>query len=566
MTCVAGDHKFHPDCFICVKCRCYIGDGESYALVERSKLYCGKCYQDIVINRPRKPGKKRKKKHTVQLLRIPSTPEGQKSILVEIAKYTAFPTSPVKQCDAVVDTRSLCVVGVEEASDALDIAIGSRVLEVNGMPVESSNLTELAAILRTTKDDLSITLEHDPEVSPELGKENSTLSLTAAQNNNKSGFQLKSPLRKKRDGMFISPSNPDLTSFLGNELRIDRVGTLPNKKKPSTDEDIGTSVFNRTMSLKSQRNQQIFRSSDLVRGETLGKGFFGQAVKVTHRKTGEVMVLKELVRCNDDAQRTFLQEAKVLRSLHHKNVLKFIGVVYKDKKLSIITEYLSGGALGRIIVDHSVPLSWCKRVLIAKDISSGLEYLHSMKIIHRDLNSQNCLLKEDGTVVVADFGLARITVEDKSNPRLPVIQDLKKPGHRKKRYTVVGNPFWMAPEMMKGYIYDEKVDIFSFSLIICELIGRIDADPDLMPRLSNFGLNVNLFRKLYCSDCPEVFFQIAVKGSNLDSDSRPSSYTICKWLTSLSLYFEHGAPLLDELKPMNVSPTIDASPETEAPA
>lgn len=401
-------------------------------------------------------------------------------------------------------------------------------------------------------------------MSPELGKENSK-SLSAAQNNNKSGFRLKSPLKKKREGMFISPSDPDLSKFLGQELRIDRVGTLPAKKKSSTDEDIESSVFNRTMSLKSHKNQIIFRSSDLVRGETLGKGFFGRVVKVTHKETGDVMVLKELVRCNDDAQRTFLQEAKVLRSLHHKNVLKFIGVVYKDKKLSIITEYLSGGTLGKIIVDHSVPLSWCKRVLIAKDISCGLEYLHSMKIIHRDLNSQNCLMKQDGTVVVADFGLARITVEDKSNPRLPVLQDLRKPGQRKKRYTVVGNPFWMAPEMMKGYVYDEKVDIFSFSLIICELIGRIDADPDLMPRLSNFGLNVNLFRKLYCKDCPEVFFQIAVKGSNLDSDARPSSYTICKWLTSLALYFEHGAPLSDELKAMNVSPTIEASPETEGP-
>lgn len=89
----------------------------NYTTFFLSFIYCssffssGKCYQDIVINRPRKPGKKRKKKHTVQLLRIPSTPEGQKSILVEIAKYTAFPTSPVKQCDAVVDTRSLCVVG-----------------------------------------------------------------------------------------------------------------------------------------------------------------------------------------------------------------------------------------------------------------------------------------------------------------------------------------------------------------------------------------------------------------------------------------------------------------------
>lgn len=72
-------------------------------------------------------------------------------------------------------------------------------------------------------------------------------------------------------------------------------------------------------------------------GELLGKGFFGQVFKVTHKITKEVMVLKELYRVDEEAQRNFLKEVAVLRSLSHGNVLRFIGVLYRDKKLHLVT-------------------------------------------------------------------------------------------------------------------------------------------------------------------------------------------------------------------------------------
>lgn len=72
-------------------------------------------------------------------------------------------------------------------------------------------------------------------------------------------------------------------------------------------------------------------------GELLGKGFFGQVFKVTHKITKEIMVLKELYRVDEEAQRNFLKEVAVLRSLSHSNVLRFIGVLYRDKKLHLVT-------------------------------------------------------------------------------------------------------------------------------------------------------------------------------------------------------------------------------------
>ena len=221
--------------------------------------------------------------------------------------------------------------------------------------------------------------------------------------------------------------------------------------------------LSRTKSFRVEtKNYRIFRASDLVKGTLLGRGFFGEVYLVTHKDTGEKMVLKELYRVEEDAQMNFLKEVAVLRSLNHDNVLHFIGVLYKDKKLHLLTEFISGGNLKELIQDMNKPLTWEQRINIAKDIASGMAYLHSMNIIHRDLNSQNCLVRENGTVVVADFGLARII---SSNRRY----SNGKRRDRRKRYTVVGNPYWMAPEMMKGKKYDEKVDVFSFGIILCEV-------------------------------------------------------------------------------------------------
>lgn len=87
---------------------------------------------------------------------------------------------------------------------------------------------------------------------------------------------------------------------------------------------------------------------------------------------------------------------------------------------------------------------------------------------------------KDKTVIVADFGLARIISQSptKTSPRRlssprgtgsPLNSSGRTRQERKKRYTVVGNPYWMAPEMMKGNKYDEKVDIFSFGIVLCEV-------------------------------------------------------------------------------------------------
>lgn len=305
-----------------------------------------------------------------------------------------------------------------------------------------------------------------------------------------------------------------------------------------------------------QHNQRIFRASDLVIGEMLGHGFFGQVFRVTHKETKEVMVLKELYRwVDDDAQRNFLKEVAVLRSLSHRNVLRFIGVLYKEKKLHLITEFISGGTLASLLhgspTNPQVPISWTDRIHFARDISMGMSYLHTMSIIHRDLNSHNCLVRDgkDKTVIVADFGLARLCRHNPSDGTGTVI-NRKSQKERRKRYTVVGSPWWMAPEMLRGNKYDEKVDVFSFGIMICEIIGRVQADPDFMPRTDDFGLNQQQFIDTFCiqdgDPCPELFYKIAFLCCQLNPDRRPSFKALAEWFDRLAI---HGAILGNHHQP-----------------
>lgn len=522
---VAGDHKYHPECFKCSNCDSFIGDGETYALLERSKLYCGVCYSEVM--RPlyiETPG--RRKPHSIQLVEIPPTPDGKRSFEVSVEK----PSDGVRRRRAQRTQIRIRQIDKNISPDLLNV--GDKILEVNGTPVSDETASNINDILADTSS-LRLTLERDPSPLPHRDSRESRSRTTTPPK-----YLDVDTLKKKHRRSSSLPREQDASP--------NRSPTLTKNK--SID-------LSRAQSFKTQsKNHRVFRASDLIAGEVLGKGFFGQAIKVTHKRTNEVMVLKELFKFDEEAHKSFLKEVSVLRNLDHPHVLKFLGVLYKDKKLNLITEYISGGTLKTILHDMSDPLEWTKRVRFAKDIASGMSYLHSMDIIHRDLTSSNCLVKENGSVVVADFGLARVIIEKQNclsrcgSPQSPTSPETTNRGGihrrpRKKRYTVVGNPYWMAPEMMNGKKYDEKVDCFSFGIVSCEIIGRVQADPDFLPRSIDFGLNVEVFKRKFCKDCPPAFLRIALMCARVIPEIRPGFHDIYRWLEALLMHLEAGAPL-----------------------
>ncbi|XP_064893306.1 LIM domain kinase 1 isoform X2 [Columba livia] len=498
---VAGEQKYHPECFSCLNCHTFIGDGDTYALVERSKLYCGHCYYQMVVTPvieqilPESPASRIP--HTVTLVSIPACSDGKRGFSVSIDQGCG---SEHPRTVRVREVDPNCISPDMKNS----IHVGDRILEINGTPIGHVPLDEIDLLIQETSRLLQLTIEHDPHEP--LARE--------------SGFACSplpapyTPLRSPAPLPCGEPS-PTRQRAVTRSCSTDKSPGSGSLGSPASQrKDIGRSESLRVVS----RAHRIFRPSDLIHGEVLGKGCFGQAIKVTHRETGEVMVMKELIRFDEETQRTFLKEVKVMRCLEHPNVLKFIGVLYKEKRLNFITEYIKGGTLRGLIKTMDSHYPWSQRVSFAKDIAAGMAYLHSMNIIHRDLNSHNCLVRENKSVVVADFGLARLMVDEKNQPEH--LKNLKKPD-RKKRYTVVGNPYWMAPEMINGRSYDEKVDIFSFGIVLCEIIGRVSADPDYLPRTTDFGLNVRGFLdRYYPPACPPSFFPIAVCCCDLDPEKR----------------------------------------------
>ncbi|XP_066552130.1 LIM domain kinase 1 isoform X1 [Amia ocellicauda] len=533
---VAGEQKYHPECFTCLSCRAFIGDGDTYALVERSKLYCGHCYYQTIVTPVTLPDSPCSRiPHTVTLVSIPASTDGKRGISVSIDQTCSpngFGSEPGHTV-RVSEVDKECISPDVKNS----IHVGDRILEINGTPIRNVPLDEIDLLIQETSRLLQLTIEHDPHDLGGSGEELGSASPLS---------DVVSPIRP-----VTHAPNADVAGIrsrvITRSCSIDKSPCSSNTASPlSHRKDIGRSE---SLRIVTNRTHRIFRPSDLIHGEVLGKGCFGQAIKVTHRETGEVMVMKELIRFDDETQRTFLKEVKVMRCLEHPNVLKFIGVLYKDKRLNFIAEYIKGGTLREIIKKMDSKYPWNQRVSFAKDIAAGMTYLHSMNIIHRDLNSYNCLVRENKSVVVADFGLARLMVEDKNQDRLSSgrLPGLKKPD-RRKRYTVVGNPYWMAPEMIHGRSYDEKVDVFSFGIVLCEIIGRVNADPDYLPRTMDFGLNVRGFLDRYCpADCPASFFPIAALCCDLDPEKRPSFAKLEEWLENLKMHLDIRLPLTSEL-------------------
>ncbi|XP_037943691.1 GATA zinc finger domain-containing protein 11-like, partial [Teleopsis dalmanni] len=207
----------------------------------------------------------------------------------------------------------------------------------------------------------------------------------------------------------------------------------------------------------------------------------------------------------------------------------FLGVCVHEGQLHALTEYINGGSLEQLLANKDITLTPVMKLRLALGIARGMSYVHDAGIFHRDLTSKNVLIRNlpEGQfeAVVGDFGLAA-KIPDK---------------HGKTRIDTVGSPYWVSPECLKGQYYDQTSDVFSFGIIQCEIIARIEADPDIMPRTDSFGLDYLAFVELCPMDTPPVLLRLAFYCCIYDPKNRPTFHDATKKLILLIEKIEHDA-------------------------
>ncbi|XP_023235832.1 serine/threonine-protein kinase Tao isoform X1 [Centruroides vittatus] len=213
-------------------------------------------------------------------------------------------------------------------------------------------------------------------------------------------------------------------------------------------------------SLKDPEIAELFDKEDpekiFVDLREIGHGSFGAVYYARNAVSKEVVAIKKMSftgKQSAEKWQDIIKEVKFLRQLKHRNTIDYKGCYLKEHTAWLIMEYCLGSA-SDIIEVHKKPLKEDEIAAICQDALQGLEYLHSLGRIHRDVKAGNILLTENGTVKLADFGSASMICPANS---------------------FVGTPYWMAPEVilaMDEGQYDGKVDIWSLGITCIELAER----------------------------------------------------------------------------------------------
>jgi len=239
-------------------------------------------------------------------------------------------------------------------------------------------------------------------------------------------------------------------------------------------------------------------------GDVIGKGAFGEVYKGDY--FGTEVAVKKLSYMEEDDELYFQREVSALKSIRHPNIVTFMGAAYQGTDLFIVTEYVSRGALRGVLKNPEVPLSWQVRGRIALDIACAMAYLHKKNIIFRDLKSKNVLIDQNYRAKMCDFGFARLN--DKREARA---------------MTLCGTDDWMAPEVIMGMEYNDKADVFSYGIVLLEIITRKKVSSSLQrSAMDGFELDVAKTRALLPEDCPTVFSDLAFDTCSYEPSKRPS--------------------------------------------
>ena len=178
-----------------------------------------------------------------------------------------------------------------------------------------------------------------------------------------------------------------------------------------------------------------------------------RAVDTVIGRTVAVKILTEAATEDEEAKARFLAEARTAGNLHHENVIRIYDFGWDERRLFMVMEFVQGEDLRAAIRNgHTGDLK--QKLKIALQIARALEFVHAARIIHRDIKPENVHINTSGVVKLMDFGISK--TEDLS---------VTQPGF------ILGTPYYMAPEQVKGEKLTDRVDIYAFGILLFELLA-----------------------------------------------------------------------------------------------
>ncbi|XP_057709868.1 mitogen-activated protein kinase kinase kinase 11 [Corythoichthys intestinalis] len=268
--------------------------------------------------------------------------------------------------------------------------------------------------------------------------------------------------------------------------------------------------------------------------EVIGVGGFGKVYRGTWR--GALVAVKAARQDPDEdisvTAQNVRQEARLFAMLTHPNIIALKGVCLQEPNLCLIMEYASGGPLSRALAGRRIPphilVNW------AVQIARGMLYLHSeaiVPVIHRDLKSNNILLAqpienecmEALTLKITDFGLAR-------------------EWHKTTKMSTAGTYAWMAPEVIKSSTFSKGSDVWSYGVLLWELLTGEAPYKGIDGLAVAYGVAVNKLTLPIPSTCPEPFAQLMSECWDQDPHRRPNFGSILAQLTALEQQVKEEMP------------------------
>ncbi|XP_050359321.1 serine/threonine-protein kinase 10 isoform X2 [Nymphalis io] len=249
----------------------------------------------------------------------------------------------------------------------------------------------------------------------------------------------------------------------------------------------------------------------------LGDGAFGKVYKAQHKTTGQLAAAKMCVLDNEDDLADFTVEIEILSEVRHPNVVELHEAYFIDNKLWMLLEYCDGGALDSVMSELEKGLNEAQIAYVCREMCRGLQFLHSRRVIHRDLKAGNVLATMVGGVKLADFG---VSAKNKSTLQ--------------KHDTFIGTPYWMAPEVVlcetfRDHPYDFKVDIWSLGITLIEFAQMEPPNHEMTP--------MRVLLKIQKSDPPSLdqpslwskaFNDFIAKALVKDPEKRPTATDLLK--------------------------------------